>query len=249
MSINQQLNNPEHTNQGAQQPPQPLIPPPSPAQHGTSKKKKRFFEEWHYEIEFCAVAAAVIYAVFTWLEWRTFDSERRTMEAELKEIQANGRLDERPWLIFNSFDGEMAEDGTNLVVKMKYRNTGKTPAVNVQNIMGFAGSTNFIDSMDQKPTPAVYGGIYGPGDSGDMRSPPVPPELLYAEKNGVDMYMFGTIYYDDVFGDSHWTQYCFKIGRPLRGGRQINISSVPFHNTVDGEYKIPKKPLRIPIPN
>jgi hypothetical protein len=46
-------------------------------------------------------------------------------------------------------------------------------------------------------------------------------------RRGLNTYVFGTMWFDDVFGSHHWTQFCYLVGNDLKARPS------GFHNTCD----------------
>jgi hypothetical protein len=57
---------------------------------------------------------------------------------------------------------------------------------------------------------------------------PTPPEIVQGIQRGGRYYVFGTIWYDDIFGQHHWAQFCYFFLSNLKA-----VSSPGIHNTCD----------------
>jgi hypothetical protein len=58
---------------------------------------------------------------------------------------------------------------------------------------------------------------------------PLPTGLIEPlMRNGLKLYIFGTIFYEDIFGKKHWTQFCFYPSRNMDASLPC-----PIHNETD----------------
>jgi hypothetical protein len=244
--MNERSDNSENVNSGDKQTLQSaIVPPPNPpdATSARQNEKKSFCEKWHHEIEFVAVLAAVIYAVFTWMEWKTFDSERMTMEQEFRTGQTNAlqqlrvfqdqleemkqaRMeDERAWVFVTIPNNALDVSSTNAVITIMDKNVGKTPAV----IMSTFGSM----AIDSKRIPLHD----PPGSSTSLMLVPnqeakVMINLPEVVKQGIllniKIFIYGTVCYRDINQKTHWTQFCFSFSQ---NGAYMQPEN--FHNACD----------------
>ncbi len=128
--------------------------------------------------------------------------------------------------------------GKPLDVRMKRKNTGRTPALNVKdvNAMTIQEKINGVfksPPFSYKPEQYVRAGNLTP--DGEIFSDFVEPftaedeNRIVSEK--VRVYVHGVIEYDDVFGVHHWLTYC----NFLLPGQAFAIC--PYHNEVDQNDK------------
>jgi hypothetical protein len=96
-------------------------------------------EQRRFKVEILEITLIAIYAFVTVLEWRTFDSERVTMESEFRSSQANFQMqlaemkrsredDERAWVGLSGVVFTLPYQTNFVDVVSEVMNTGKTPA-------------------------------------------------------------------------------------------------------------------------
>jgi hypothetical protein len=170
-----------------------------------SREKRRFV------IEIIEVSLIFVYAIFTIMEWNTFNSERETMETELREAKDQRVLEERAWLMPSYPRIETNKTGTNFICYIPFINTGKTPALQVQDVIGQGNVLSGIPQPASEPTNNLRFGFVSPGgeyniaiDTGMLRQ----NATEWVSKGG-DFYFYGIIYYSDIFGSRHWTRFCY----------------------------------------
>jgi hypothetical protein len=84
-----------------------------------------------------------------------------------------------------------------------------------------------IHNTDIKPN--ISWQLIPPGGEIQVDSQIIPQEQLSAVKAGKSpLFVYGTVWYEDIFGASHWTQYCWSVD-PNRG---VNYEG-PKHNDCD----------------
>ena len=215
----------------------------------TDRREQRTF--WLHIAEIILIT---VYAFFTVLEWKTFNSERQTMEQELgisqtntiqqmqvlrgqlSEMQKTRELDERAWVVPGITHAQLLIDTNSgeaggVIFRVHFKNTGRTPAINVVPVIGeFSDITN-IPMADVYPNPVYNSMLLAPDEDGitatrsDIKTS---LERYQYIKNGGQYYLAGTIWYDDIFGKHHWTQYCFVVEPDL-----ATFTSITNHNTCD----------------
>lgn len=236
--------------------PAPAKSPPSDSADNDSQPKKGFCERWRHEVEFVAVVAAVFYAIFTYKEWRTFDSERVIMETEFKmaqtnatreanaaekqllEIQKEHRLDERAWVLVVRTEkaaGLAANTWKEIVV---VKNLGRTPARHLNGFVawGFypvpvnmAAVSNFIYQGEAIPNTEDDTIVQDGFRSFETHD--IPTFYLDEVKSNIQtLVLYGAFKYDDVFSQHHFNRFCFAMGSNIDVGYTL-----PFHNESDDD--------------
>ena len=199
----------------------PIVLSPSTPSDSAKYNKKSFCEKYKHELEFLAVASAVIYAFLTYFEWKTFDSERKTMEKE-------NILEQRAWVAPFEIATETDPIETNIsVIVLKFKNTGKTPALNVSEVHCTCLYGQNIPTNDPPVPKSSF--LMAPDGIFWIHSDSFDSKFINAVKNGiaVPIFMYGKITYDDIFGNPHWTQFCWG----LEGGGHFRPAGV--HNSCD----------------
>ncbi|UWZ83961.1 hypothetical protein [Occallatibacter riparius] len=176
-------------------------------------------------------------------------STKRSAGAAEKSVEAaqdQMRVDQRAWLApFNACglypgvwklgtaDGECPEPpaGTQPIgAVVFFRNAGKTPAFNVRDKVAWQTIDN-LPKTDDPPPDEREGNIFPNG----VLNIPWKADSLVAStiSAGAENYaIMGTVWYDDILGNPHWTQYCFEARRRLTG-----FHPCLAHNATDDQHK------------
>lgn len=154
-------------------------------------------QRWKFIFEVISVFALVAYAIVTFYQWR--------------DLRHNFMIDNRAWVM--PFEYKRTTDFTKNVVgaNLFYKNTGKTPALDLQVFVGWATGDTLIPKRDipSDNSPKFALAPDGVGNS----APNIPTAVVKGVMNGnPGGFIFGTIWYKDVFGYAHWNQYCVGIG-------------------------------------
>lgn len=174
------------------------------------RRVRCFFKKWKDTFEAIAVMAAVVYAICTIKEWRTFDSERQTMEREFGAVQTNAFLEERAWVVpFLIEKGPPENTNSYATWNVIFKNTGKTPAIKARSFLGDATRIEDIPENDSQNAFGPYI-VLAPGAEVNIAIDVVKTNVIDRIKRGQLMYIYGTIWYDDIFNKHHWTQFCYQ---------------------------------------
>jgi hypothetical protein len=155
-------------------------------------------------------------------------------EQSVETIQEQMRLDQRAWVSVS-----VGEKAGNFAVSM--RNTGKTPAMNVTDVTAFSGGGRMrppeVDLSRNSSSPIPILGNLAPDiltkmkQEGFIRDRPPTGYVIapgdaqissdyqgtFAQIFKIDAdraYVQGRVTYDDVFGKSHETVFCFWYAPP-----------------------------------
>lgn len=176
------------------QPPEPCLDTECPNCKDTqpTNHTPNWCEKATLLLEALGILGLAVYCIYTVLEFKTFDSERQLMEAEQKENRLARELDERAWVTAYKFEKNNGE------YRVLCRNTGRTPALNVDSDVRSTQVFNDAETatwMENPPGP--YAGVLGPNMEWQTHSEGIKGKYLY-----------GRIWYDDIFGKHHWTDFC-----------------------------------------
>ncbi|HWC61305.1 MAG TPA: hypothetical protein VHC44_16545 [Verrucomicrobiae bacterium] len=182
-----------------------------------------------------ACGLAVVYYIQMNASLEQMKANRRqaiAAEQQLKDIRDAQRLDERAWVVASDY--EPVPSGDLVYFKVFLKNSGKTPAV---NCFGIGYSTNDITNIpenDIKPTKEPNAGLLAPGATEAISIGMFPKQQIWDVKtNGGTLYLAGTIWYDDIFGSNHWSQFCVQvIGSPSREAL-LQCRPTTIHNSCD----------------
>ncbi|HTR41118.1 MAG TPA: hypothetical protein VMH87_05840, partial [Pseudomonadales bacterium] len=111
------------------------------------------------------------------------------------------------------------------------------PALNCEMIFAETVFPEIIPTQEGKPNPLQNKGMLAPEAEfvmGNMESP-VPAGIIQDAMGGKKpLFIYGTIWYDDIFGTNHWCQFCYKaVGN---GSGKFEIDATGFHNGTDDTY-------------
>jgi hypothetical protein len=147
-------------------------------------------------------------------------SEARQAESNrlsLKSAIDNFHLDQRAWVGVDNIVGAPAK-GQSFVIQVYVKNTGKTPAMNVEpwkRVEALARMPHVQPNCRRglASGPTKSNGFLNPGGTfllvlNPSHGLPLQQELkdiLGAKKS---LYVYGCLIYDDVFRSPHWLTYC-----------------------------------------
>jgi hypothetical protein len=105
--------------------------------------------------------------------------------------------------------------------KFAVMNSGKTPALNVRNLIGYGEGRKgqkFVPPYPPRGPEENFATVIASGNRQFLQAGPVtvPQKAIDALKGGTDLfYVYGQIQYNDVFGATHCTIFCFALGPEL----------------------------------
>lgn len=191
--------------------------PPTPphqdeAKDGQEKSYKRWgslTERFLLIVEILGFFAIIWYCVLTRSELAVFDYERQTMQDEFRTAKSNMEMDQRAWLAPYYCEVRNApEDTSQTVFRVNFKNTGKTPAVRVQMVISNIWGDIPLSKHDSNPNATA--GMMAPEAAAWIDSIP----LVRAQTdiiNGKNFRVAGTIWYDDIFGHHHWSEFAYWV--------------------------------------
>jgi hypothetical protein len=150
------------------------------------------------QVYFSAIAALItLLAVLTTI-MLTFGQMRISTDAL--------HLDQRAWVAASDWTTHSGPNPYEITV---VKNTGKTFALNASGWFDRTFDLENIPEVDDKRS-AKNSGTIVPGNTASFTSAEHPftvPEMARITK-GDTFYFYGTVWYDDIFGQHHWSQAC-----------------------------------------
>jgi hypothetical protein len=143
---------------------------------------------------------------------------------QLGHMKWQARLDQRAWVGIESLENSTFQEEKPATVELLVRNTGKTPAKNFRIIGAFgtgpAGAKpDFEKDLKWKKEYSV--GLLMPNGTNrlpiQLKSVPVltKEKIEEIKDHKFMVFVFGWITYDDVFGISHRTNFCYRLNGDL----------------------------------
>ncbi len=164
------------------------------------------------------IAGCLLFATICLGIWQTFNSTQALHDAE-----NSTQLDERAWISVTEPPRLGVKVGTPIVAVLTLKNTGKTPALNMETqvfMTTLSGNTSDSDAERQVNIRRVQEPFVPDGD--------LPPEGLKLTKahnlealtdeqraavhsGALLLYLSEVNQYVDIFGKPHTTKSCFKV--------------------------------------
>jgi hypothetical protein len=197
------------------------------------KAKPNWVEILTLVLEILGIVGLVYYCWVNNRELQVSDSERQTMEKEFKASAASEIIAQRAWVFVTQVTGNAAEnkDRGNFIVKLQ--NTGRTPALNVHTTINFDFDPKNIPIKDEMETNPVTGGTLAPNAMAFTQTAPIPFQMLTPISSGKTGYVSGTIWYDDIYGNHHWSQFCVMVTSDMLHHNLLDAMPTSFHNSCD----------------
>jgi hypothetical protein len=200
------------------------IPPPIDENSEAGKRRKHCKEEIKFFLEAVGFIVAVIVAL-------VFGGQLFIMRAQLTQGHNDFMQDERAWVIPSDAQVINFEEGGDYRrFVISYKNTGKTPALYVTGQTLWATNISEIHKTDEFPKSLETSGLFAPESTNHSDSTLIHESIIQEIKTGSVFYVYGTVWYDDIFGRHHWSQYCFRV---FVIGNFFQFKTTNFHNSCD----------------
>ena len=198
------------------------------ANHGKDSKP------WKDKLELGGFFVAIIVAICVIVQSCETIKTTRSTAQQVVEMQKDRNLDERAWVFITGEVHEtISNDRNSAFFELMYKNSGKTPALNVQDIVSWTEDGAHIANVDDYPSVPNHQGLWGPQAEGRIQTATIPKQYFTDIANGIPCFIYGTIWYDDIFGSHHWSQFCMKVSRSPVDANVILYSAFPIHNSCD----------------
>jgi len=211
------------------------IPSPIEENSEAAKIRNHCKEEIKFWLEILGFIIGI--AVAGIFLYQSIEMKRATIAAEtqIKEMQKDRNLDERAWVgVTQTVLENSQQNSSNDDFRVEFKNTGRTPATDVcvWIVAGTFIFTNNWDITSNRTDWFRYSGMLAPDATGSINTTAYAidyREVSAIQNQGLPYYVYGKIWYRDIFKVSHWTEFCFQIvWNP-------NFSALPItsHNTCD----------------
>jgi hypothetical protein len=152
------------------------------------------------------------------------------MQRQLDEMKRTSQLDERAWVNAFQLNRRPFGNTTDFVYfVVSFKNTGKTPAIDTRAKIYEAFSLDNVPPKD--PQLPIGGALLPPGVDCNVTTANQPMYIktfqdIYSGK--MDFYMYGTVWYNDISGHPHWSQFCWIVDL-----KYTTFLPAPIHNSCD----------------
>ncbi len=211
----------------------PNFPPAKSDHNDCDDKPKSAHARVKFWFEMAGIVAGAVGVVFLILQYHEMaKATKATLDAvkvsqgQLAEMKKARISDERAWVAISDIVVGPIEDGFVKFIA-NYKNTGKTPAINTQIKIVSHWDIKEIAAKDSPPSPQVSAGLTAPGGTGFsyIKLP------VNAFKSAGGFYLYGTVWYDDIFGKQHWSQFCYTV--TCSTNFSIEAGPAAIHNSCD----------------
>ena len=162
------------------------------------------------------------------------DLSRRSLE----QIERNTHLDQRAWVtVRGAILTKQLATGEKVVVKLEIINSGKTPALETETagVVSERPDTPRVDPT--LPATVSSRGVVGPGvvvtTEFESKVPITKDDIDWIQMGLNYIYVNGLIIYNDVFGQKHRTEFCFKISQKELQTQPFLMTDCDVGNTAD----------------
>lgn len=222
---NQAPNQPDSKPQCAETP-IPVVPPklnfPPTERHQCKKRYKYIKEEIKYWFEVAAIIGGLAGLYLIWLQYndmtratdasvkqsKALIAQSEIMQRQLDEMKQARIQDERAWVFVTVPNNALSFSVTNGVLNAIMKNVGKTPALLTSEYGCFTENPAEIqrhDPIGNKDSLMII-----PNQEATLKVT-IPLNAEARILNNVRFYIYGTVYYSDISGNNHWSQFCFSI--------------------------------------
>jgi hypothetical protein len=201
------------------------FPPPIDENTAEGKKRKCYKEQIKFWLEFLGFFLGIIVAII--FLYQSCQMRKATVDAEgqLNVMKQTRIDDERGWVYVEVPNNALSIDSNNCVIQMRYVNAGKMPCIITGDFVAIRANTNDIPQSD--PIVSGMNMMLTPNTPSPIQTPNFPVNFIVVD---MPIYFFGTIYYKDISGSRHWTQFCYSLTE-----HGIRMIQMPFHNSFGDE--------------
>jgi len=216
------------------------IPQAKDRQSSKENETKARREKIDFVLRIIASLAAIIGVPVLVMQSSANLRQAGAAERQLTEMRTESLIQDRPWLaIYHvSVATNFANNPPGTVLIPEVRNVGRTPALNVVMSFTLTHKIELVTKSDYYDTNDIQiFNFFGPDDTkyfdiGEIDT------IDNSTNHVLPFYIFGTIWYDDVFGGKHWTRWGYEV---TQGPTNLVFSDFTGRNTCDEAEKV-KKP-------
>lgn len=208
--------------------PKANVPPTDRDSTKTKEEKEYRLNQIRFLVEIFTLVAIAFYGWVAYWQWdemrKSTDAAKRAAdvtEATLKSVTDSSHLDQRAWIGINWIGPLSLEPNKKATIPTWVKNSGKTPALDVDVRV----------QIDILPSAQKFRPRYGENASSGKRvfQPQVTEHLVVTtrielgeneirslEKGHTVAYASGKFTYSDIFGNSHFTEFCWYYRPTIR---------------------------------
>ncbi len=142
---------------------------------------------------------------------------------QLIEMKTEANTDQRAWVYCEGLHFDTANPGAFIYV---IKNIGKTPAINVE-IAAFNNVSEPPKHDDHFSPRNKVGNLFPNNETTFFW--PSSENFVQVFRTAKIMYFYGTIWYEDIVGNHHLSQFCFDA----KLGGTVNLSGFGKHDRTD----------------
>jgi hypothetical protein len=175
------------------------LPAPVDENSAAGKIRKHCQEQVKFYLEMAGIIFGVIMVVIISIQtWCIYE--------QWKVMKQTRIMDERAWVFVSFPNNALNISITNSFVEVIIKNIGKTPAFITSD---YANVTNNI-FQSHDPIGNKAGFMITPNQECSLIIP-ITPYGVAGILSNAKVYVFGTVYYSDIFTSNHWSQFCFSF--------------------------------------
>jgi hypothetical protein len=206
--------------------PNPPQPPTKQCEVTVNTKRDRI-DLWTLRMEGFGLFVLCVYTVFTALMWiannKSADAAKVAADAAVAQVGIAGksldasiqqfRLDQRAWISVGEMIPPSLQKDAPLTIVVDIKNTGKTFAKNfTYKGTGEIKPKEILPKLPEQYIPTL--GIIPPNGLyhvtvGNLKTHPPDTDLQDIRSGEKVLWVHGTLAYEDVFGQAHWTTFCY----------------------------------------
>ncbi len=187
----------------------------------------------------CATLVAVLFTMM-FTGWQAYETRRG-----VANVARQAAVAARAWVTVARTQLAVLVPGRPAVVLLHVTNSGQSPAINLRHMGSLVGRAEQPSPADpeEAENPGEFPSVLGPGATFTLRletTEPVTGDYLAALQAGRStLFAGGLIFYQDIFGQEHITDFCFQLkGSELLNRfptvNEVGISIIPLANCPSG---------------
>jgi hypothetical protein len=165
------------------------------------------------------------------------DRQNALTEDSLEIMKHQMNIENRPWITVDGVNRGEFQVGEKTKIEVIFINSGNTPAINMRGVShgGFLNIENFAPVCVNSDV-VMNITVLGPNDKNAFidytKKQLSKNDIDSLNNNSLRYYVWGYIYYDDIFSRKHLTEYCFVSRPDIK-----DFNSCDCCNSIDYEHR------------